>query len=93
MFLISQELEFRIGENDGEPTFVWRDLDGDLDEFFEFVAPGTNEPTRAFFETCMYRAMYERKYKIAADNTRDTDFQEFIWQSVISNCSFFLYIY
>ncbi|KAG6890559.1 hypothetical protein C0992_000567 [Termitomyces sp. T32_za158] len=81
VFLISQELEFRIGESDGEPTLVWRDLDGDVDEFFEFVAPGTNEPTRAFFETCMYRAMYERKYKKSADNTRDTDFEEFTWHS------------
>ncbi|KAG6902236.1 hypothetical protein C0995_002868 [Termitomyces sp. Mi166 len=80
VFLVSQELEFRTGESDGEPTLVWRDLDGDVDEFFEFVAPGTNEPTRAFFETCMYRAMYERKYKKSADNTRDTDFEEFIWR-------------
>ncbi|KAG6811313.1 hypothetical protein H0H92_008025 [Tricholoma furcatifolium] len=79
VFLISQELEFRTGENDGEPTLVWRDLDGDVDEFYEFVAPGTNAPTRAFFETCMYRAMYERKYKVNADNTRDSDFEEFIW--------------
>ncbi|KAG5732367.1 Vacuolar import and degradation protein 27 [Termitomyces sp. T112] len=84
VFLISQELEFRIGENDGESTLVWRDLDGDVDEFFEFIAPGTNEPTRAFFETCMYRAMYERKYKMSADNTRDTDFQEFVWHPPLS---------
>src|SRR5438445_9879081 len=67
VFLISEELEFRTGETDGEPNFVWRDLHGDVDEFFEFVASGTNAPTRAFFETCMYRAMYERKYKRSAD--------------------------
>lgn len=83
VFLISQELEFRIGESEGEPTLVWRDLDGDVDESFEFVASGTNEPTRAFFETCMYRAMYERKYKKSADNTRDADFEEFTWQCAI----------
>lgn len=59
---------------------MWRDLDGDVDEFYEFVASGTNEPTRAFFETCMYRAMFERKYKKSADDTSDTDLQEFIWQ-------------
>ncbi|GLB33876.1 putative VID27-domain-containing protein [Lyophyllum shimeji] len=79
VFLISEELEFRTGESDGEPTFLWRDLDGDVDEFYEFVAPGTNDPTRAFFETCMYRAMYERKYKRSAESTRDSDFEEFIW--------------
>ena len=30
----------------------------------------------------MYRAMYERKYKISADNLRDEDLAEFIWQYV-----------
>ncbi|KAI0081752.1 VID27-domain-containing protein [Panus rudis PR-1116 ss-1] len=81
VFLIGEELEFRKSETlEGEPSFIWRDLEGDVDEFYEFVASGTNEPTRAFFETCMYRAMYERKYRRSADNTTDTDLQEFIWQ-------------
>ncbi|KAF8974505.1 VID27 cytoplasmic protein [Flammula alnicola] len=79
VFLISEELEFRTGETDGEPNFVWRDLHGDVDEFFEFVATGTNAPTRAFFETCMYRAMYERKYKTSADNIQDTTLEQFVW--------------
>lgn len=82
VFLISEELDFRTGETDGDPTLVWRDLAGDVDEFYEFIAAGTNGPTLAFFETCMYRAMYERKYKTSADNTRDSDFEEFIWRSV-----------
>jgi hypothetical protein len=81
VFLISEELEFRSGVTDEEPTFIWRDLDGDVDELYEFVASGTNEPTRAFFETCMYRAMYERKFKASADNTKDSDLVQFIWQS------------
>lgn len=51
-----------------------------MNEFYEFVARGTNAPTGAFFETCMYRAMYERKYKSTADNTTDKDLAEFIWQ-------------
>ncbi|PPQ94030.1 hypothetical protein CVT25_009878 [Psilocybe cyanescens] len=79
VFLISEELEFRSGETEGEPNFVWRDLHGDVDEFFEFVATGTNAPTRAFFETCMYRAMYERKYKRSADNVQDIALEEFVW--------------
>jgi len=80
--LISEELEFHSGITDDEPTFIWRDLDGDVDELYEFVASGTNEPTRAFFETCMYRAMYERKYKASADGTKDSDLDQFIQQSV-----------
>ncbi|PPQ98532.1 hypothetical protein CVT24_004023 [Panaeolus cyanescens] len=80
VFLIGEELEFRTGETDGEPNFVWRDLNGDVDELFEFVASGTNAPTRAFFETCMYRAMYERKYKRTAEGVADNALAEFIWQ-------------
>jgi hypothetical protein len=81
VFLISEELEFRTSQSDGEPTLLWRDLQGGVDEFYEFVASGTNAPTKAFFEMCMYRAMYERKYKISADNLRDEDLAEFIWQA------------
>ncbi|KAJ3736290.1 VID27 cytoplasmic protein-domain-containing protein [Lentinula guzmanii] len=80
-FLISQELEFRTDKTlEGEPTFVWRDLAGDVDEFFEFVAIGTNEPTKAFFETCMYRAMYERKYMRTADSVNEPDLEEFVYK-------------
>lgn len=81
VFLIGEELEFRAGQTEGEPTFVWRDTEGGVDEFFEFVAIGTNEPTQAFFETCMYRAMYERKYKTTAEHLSDADLQEFIYRS------------
>ena len=87
VFLISEELEFRAGETDGEPNFVWRDLHGDVDEFFEFVASGTNGPTCAFFETCMYRAMYERKYKKNAENIQDTSLEEFVWRYVVPTTS------
>lgn len=82
VFLIGEELEFRSAVGEDGPSFMWRDLEGDVDEFYEFVASGTNEPTRAFFETCMYRAMYERKYKKSADDIPDSDLQEFIWQWV-----------
>jgi hypothetical protein len=84
-FLVDEKLEFRTGERDGVPTLVWRDPQGDVDEVFEFEAPETNAPTRAFFETCMYRAMFERKYRRGADGTRDEDLQEFIWQYVPRN--------
>ncbi|KAF9534268.1 VID27 cytoplasmic protein [Crepidotus variabilis] len=81
VFLIGEELEFRTGYTDGEPNFVWRDLNGDIDEFFEFVAAGTNPPTCAFFETCMYRAMFERKYKKSADSVQDSALEEFLWKA------------
>jgi hypothetical protein len=87
VFLISEELEFHTSQTEGEPTLVWRDLQGDVDEFYEFVASGTNAPTKAFFETCMYRAMYERKYKKSADGSRDEDLAEFIWQFVLYRLS------
>jgi len=80
VFLIAEELEFRSGETDEEPNFMWRDLRGDVDEFFEFVATGINAPTRAFFETCMYRAMYERKYRKSADGVQDAELEQFLWQ-------------
>ncbi|KAF9075729.1 VID27 cytoplasmic protein-domain-containing protein [Rhodocollybia butyracea] len=80
-FLISHELEFRIDTTpEGDPTFVWRDLAGDIDEFFEFVAIGTNEPTKTFFEICMYRAMYERKYSRSAESVNEPDLEEFVYK-------------
>ena len=84
VFLISEELEFRsTTTSEGEACFVWRDLEGDVDEFYEFVSPGTNGATQAFFETCMYRAMYERKYRKSADDTTDAELEEFIRKSVL----------
>ena len=87
VFLISEELEFRTGVTEGEPTreptFIWRDLEGDIDELYEYVASGTNEPTKAFFETCMYRAMFERKYKVNPDDVKDVNLEEFMWKCVL----------
>ncbi|KAL0574680.1 Vacuolar import and degradation protein 27, partial [Marasmius crinis-equi] len=85
VFLISEELEFRTGETDGEPTFIWRDLEGDVDEMYEYVATGTNAPTKAFFETCMYHAMYERKYRVNPDDVKDPKLDEFMWKPPTSN--------
>ncbi|KAG9317508.1 VID27 cytoplasmic protein-domain-containing protein [Chiua virens] len=83
VFLISEELEFRPGpgETPQEASFVWRDLDGDVDELYEFLmTEGTNAPTRAFFETCMYRAMYERKYRTSVDGASDSELDQFVWK-------------
>ncbi|KAH8113276.1 VID27-domain-containing protein [Phellopilus nigrolimitatus] len=80
VFLVGEELEFRTGEVDGEPTLVWRDLDGDVDETYEFVATGANVHTVELFVQCVYRAMYERKYKASSDSASPMDLQEFIWK-------------
>lgn len=80
--MIGEELEFRTGEVDGEPTLVWRDLDGDVDETYEFVATSANVHTVELFVQCMYRAMYERKYKLSSSKASDEDLQEFVWKYV-----------
>ncbi|KAL5508413.1 VID27 [Sanghuangporus vaninii] len=81
VFLISTELEFRTGEYEGEPTLIWRDLDGDVDETYQFVAAGANLATVELFVQCVYRAMYERKYKQSSDKASPTDLQEFVWKA------------
>ena len=80
VFLIGTELEFRTGEVDGDPALIWRDLDGDVDETYEFVASDANVHTVELFVQCMYRAMYERKYRQSSDKASTEDLQEFIWQ-------------
>ena len=81
-FLISTELEFRTGEVEGEPTLIWRDLDGDVDETYEFVATGANLATVELFVQWVYRAMYERKYRMSSDKASPADLQEFVWKCV-----------
>lgn len=83
VFLIGEELEFRTGSVEGAPTLIWRDLDGDVDESYEFVASGTNKATIDFFVQSMYKAMFERKYRTGSDNVSDRDLKEFLWQCVL----------
>jgi hypothetical protein len=51
-----------------------------VDELYEFVTTDMNAPTKAFFETCMYQAMYERKYRATSDGIPDADLEQFIWR-------------
>jgi hypothetical protein len=76
VFLIGEELEFRI---DGQ-TYLWRDLNGYNSDDFEFTATGAKESAKNLFETDMYHAMFERKYKQSAIYANDSDLAEFIWQ-------------
>ncbi|KAG8900651.1 hypothetical protein FRB99_005830 [Tulasnella sp. 403] len=78
-FLIDTALEFRSDTFDGQPTFLWRDLDGDEDDLFEFVATNANEPTRAFFELSVLRAIYERKHQKTSEKAREADLKKLIY--------------
>jgi hypothetical protein len=82
VFLISEELEFRPESTEDGPSFVWRDPQGGTDETFKFVALDANAPTLVFFETCMYRAMFERKYRTSG-NVSEAELEQFVWKSVI----------
>lgn len=82
-FLIGEELEFRTGRAEGEHTLVWRDVDGDVDETYEFVAIGTNKHMIDLFASCMYKAMFERKYKVSGETASDEELQQFAWLCVI----------
>ena len=63
---------------EGQPALVWRDLAGDVDETYEFIATGANEATIELFAQCMYRAMFERKYRRNSDEASPKDLQEFV---------------
>jgi hypothetical protein len=77
-FLIDEALAFRSGSFEGQPTFQWRDLEDDEEDLYEYVATGTNEPTVAFFQTSMYKAMYERKYGKSSADVTDEELQQFV---------------
>ncbi|KDQ20677.1 hypothetical protein BOTBODRAFT_26693 [Botryobasidium botryosum FD-172 SS1] len=70
-FLIAEEIQFRTGMHEGEQTFVWRDLDGDAGDLYEFVAEGTNAPTAAFFEASVLKAIYEFKYRTSSNGVSE----------------------
>jgi VID27 N-terminal region len=80
-FLIDEALQFHSGTFEGQTTFLWRDMD-DEDDLFEYVATGANGPTVAFFQTSMYKAMYERKYGKSSADTTDEDLQQFAYKWV-----------
>lgn len=56
---------------------MWRDLAGGVGETYEFVATGANDATIELFAQCMYRAMFERKYRRSSDEASPKDLQEF----------------
>ena len=53
-----------------------------MDETYEFIGTSANVHTVDLFVQCMYRAMYERKYKQTSSKASDDDLQEFVWKYV-----------
>lgn len=60
---------------------MFRDLDGDDDDLFEFVATA-NEPTMAFFAGYVLKAMYERKFQKSSEKVKDSELAKLMWKCV-----------
>lgn len=60
-----------------------------MNETYEFVAIGANMPTIELFTQCMYKAMFERKYKESSDDASTNDLKQFIWLYVKPHSSHF----
>jgi hypothetical protein len=78
-FLVDEDLEFRTGSFEGEPSFIWRDPQGSRDELFEFIATGTNAPTIAFFETSILKAAYEKRHQRSSADATDAELRAFVF--------------
>lgn len=73
-------MQFAVGDYEGDPAFRWNDPKGDFGDVYEFVALGANAATSQFFETAMYKALYERKYSRSASNASENDLKEFVFR-------------
>ena len=78
-FLIGPQLEFREDTFEGEPSFVWRDLES-AEDLFEFVARGTNALTMTLFQTAVSKAIYERVHTRSSENATEDELAEFIYK-------------
>ena len=74
-FLIDEELQFRTSSFDGEPTFVWRDWNGGVDDLLEFVIDSrqVNAVTRSIFEVTYLQCAWERKTGRSHEEATDED--------------------
>ncbi|EPQ28398.1 uncharacterized protein PFL1_04225 [Pseudozyma flocculosa PF-1] len=77
-FLIDQKLEFRQSRGSGgEQTFAWKDLTGDVDDLFEFVADSrlVNAATADLFTITYINCAYERKSGRSHEEASDEELQ------------------
>lgn len=79
--MIDESLDFRSSELEGEPTFAWRDLNGDLEDLLEFVIDSrqVNAVTRSIFEVTFLQCVFERKFGRSHDEATDEDLEKLKW--------------
>lgn len=78
-FLIDVSLNFRASTtSEGEASFKWSDLDGDLEDLLEFVMDSSqvNAVTRSIFEVTFLQCCYERKWGRSHEEASDADLEE-----------------
>ncbi len=85
-----------MGLRGGKAAFMWRDLAGGIGETCEFVATVTNKAAIDLFAQCMYRALYEQKYRRNSENASPNDLLEFVADvEYVSNynynCAFYFF--
>lgn len=77
-FLIDASLHFRGSKtSEGEPSFKWSDLNGDVDDLFEFVMDNSqvNGVTRSIFEVTFLQCAFERKTGRSHEEASDADLE------------------
>lgn len=77
-FLIDVSLNFRPSTSgEGQPSFKWSDLDGDVDDLFEFVMDNAqvNAVTRSIFEVTFLQCCFERKTGRSHEEAGDADLE------------------
>lgn len=78
-FLIDVSLNLRASTtSEGEASFKWSDLDGDVEDLLEFVMDSTqvNAVTRSIFEVTFLQCCYERKWGRSHEEASDADLEE-----------------
>lgn len=82
-FLIDVALNFRSSTtSEGEASFQWSDLNGDVEDLFEFVIDGNqvNAVTRSIFEVTYLQCAYERKWGRSHEEASDADLEDLKYQ-------------
>lgn len=76
-FLVDEALQFRAGEHDGAPSFVWRNMQGDEDDTYEFVVDPAhvNAVMRSVFEVTYLQCAWERKTGRSHEEATDEDLE------------------
>ena len=81
-FLLDESLEFRELVEEGQHSFLWRDLDGDEDDLYQFVVMDSSKRVSDIFLMAALKAMYERKYRKPSDNIKDAELKKLLWRYV-----------